>query len=95
MRTIDAIAQILKKEGIEYLSAFPTTAVIEAAADVASALSSAGRSALASASAMATPASPTAGRPASSQCSTVPARKTLMPVSQRHFQTPCQCCCSR
>ena len=33
MRTIDAIAQILKKEGIEYLSAFPTTPVIEAAAD--------------------------------------------------------------
>ena len=33
MRTIDAIAQILKKENIEYLSAFPTTPVIEAAAD--------------------------------------------------------------
>ena len=33
MRTIDAIAQILKLEGIEYLSAFPTTPVIEAAAD--------------------------------------------------------------
>ena len=32
MRTIDAIAQILKIEGIEYLSAFPTTPVIEAAA---------------------------------------------------------------
>jgi acetolactate synthase-1/2/3 large subunit len=32
MRTIDAIAQILKREGIEYLSAFPTTPVIEAAA---------------------------------------------------------------
>ncbi|MCI0437552.1 MAG: thiamine pyrophosphate-requiring protein [Chloroflexi bacterium] len=34
MRTIDAIAQILKKEGVEYLSAFPTTPVIEAAAEV-------------------------------------------------------------
>ena len=33
MRTIDAIALILKKEGIEFLSAFPTTAVIEAAAE--------------------------------------------------------------
>ncbi len=33
MRTIDVIAQILKKEGVEFLSAFPTTAVIEAAAD--------------------------------------------------------------
>ncbi len=33
MRTIDAIAQILKLEGVEYLSAFPTTPVIEAAAD--------------------------------------------------------------
>lgn len=32
MRTIDAIAQILKQEEIEYLSAFPTTPVIEAAA---------------------------------------------------------------
>ncbi len=32
MRTIDAIARILKQEGIEYLSAFPTTPVIEAAA---------------------------------------------------------------
>jgi acetolactate synthase-1/2/3 large subunit len=34
MRTIDAIAQILKTEGIEYLSCFPTTPVIEAAAEV-------------------------------------------------------------
>ena len=34
MRTIDAIAQILKAEGIEYLSCFPTTPVIEAAAQV-------------------------------------------------------------
>jgi acetolactate synthase-1/2/3 large subunit len=34
LRTIDAIALILKKEGIEYLGAFPTTPVIEAAADV-------------------------------------------------------------
>ena len=33
MRTIDAIAQILKEEGVEYLSAFPTTPVIEAAAE--------------------------------------------------------------
>ena len=32
MRVIDAISQILLKEGIEYLSAFPTTSVIEAAA---------------------------------------------------------------
>ena len=32
MRTVDVIAQILKQEGIEYLSAFPTTPVIEAAA---------------------------------------------------------------
>ena len=32
MRTIDAIARILKTEGIEYLSCFPTTPVIEAAA---------------------------------------------------------------
>ena len=34
MRTVDAIAQILKREGVEYLSAFPTTQVIEAAAAV-------------------------------------------------------------
>ena len=33
MRTIDAIAHILKEEGVEYLSAFPTTPVIEAAAE--------------------------------------------------------------
>ncbi|MCH7642438.1 MAG: thiamine pyrophosphate-requiring protein [Chloroflexi bacterium] len=33
MRTIDAIALILKKEGIEFLSAFPTTPVIEAIAE--------------------------------------------------------------
>ncbi len=33
MRTIDAMALILKKEGIEFLSAFPTTAVIEAVAE--------------------------------------------------------------
>ena len=33
MRTIDAIALILKKEGIEFLSAFPTTALIEAIAE--------------------------------------------------------------
>ena len=34
MRTLDAIARILKKEGIERLSAFPTTALIESAADI-------------------------------------------------------------
>ena len=34
MRTLDAIARILKKEGIEYLSAFPTTSLIESAADI-------------------------------------------------------------
>ena len=34
MRTIDVIAQILKQEGVEYLSAFPTTPVIEAAAEI-------------------------------------------------------------
>ena len=34
MRTIDAIAHILSLEGVEYLSAFPTTPVIEAAAEV-------------------------------------------------------------
>jgi hypothetical protein len=28
MRTIDAIARMLKAEGIEYLSCFPTTPVI-------------------------------------------------------------------
>ena len=33
MRVIDAISQMLLKEGIEYLSAFPTTSVIEAAAE--------------------------------------------------------------
>lgn len=34
MRTIDVIAQILKQEGVDFLSAFPTTPVIEAAAEV-------------------------------------------------------------
>ena len=34
MRTLDAIARILKKEGIKRLSAFPTTALIESAADI-------------------------------------------------------------
>ncbi len=34
MRVIDAIAQILKLEGVEYLNTFPTTPVIEAAAQV-------------------------------------------------------------
>ncbi len=32
MRTVDVIAQILKQEGIEYLSCFPTTPVLEATA---------------------------------------------------------------
>jgi len=32
MRVIDAIADVLKREGVEYLSCFPTTPVIEAAA---------------------------------------------------------------
>ena len=32
MRTVDAIAEILKREGVEYLSCFPTTPVIEACA---------------------------------------------------------------
>ena len=34
MRTLDAIARILKIEGIENLSAFPTTSLIESAADI-------------------------------------------------------------
>ena len=34
MRTLDAIAHILKTEGVEYLSAFPTTSIIESAADI-------------------------------------------------------------
>ena len=33
MRVIEAIAEILKKEGVKYLSCFPTTPVIEAAAE--------------------------------------------------------------
>lgn len=33
MRTVDAIARILKTEGVEYLSCFPTTPLIEAAAE--------------------------------------------------------------
>ena len=32
MKTVDAIAEILKREGVEFLSCFPTTPVIEAAA---------------------------------------------------------------
>ena len=32
MHTVDAIARIMKAEGIEYLSCFPTTPLIEAAA---------------------------------------------------------------
>ncbi len=34
MNTIEAISEILKREGVEYLSCFPTTPVIEAAAAV-------------------------------------------------------------
>ena len=33
LRTVDAIARILKLEGVEYLSAYPTTPVIEATAE--------------------------------------------------------------
>lgn len=33
MKTVDVIARILKREGIESLSAFPTTPIIEAAAE--------------------------------------------------------------
>ena len=32
MKVVDAIAEILKREGVEYLSAYPTTSVIDAAA---------------------------------------------------------------
>ena len=32
MKTVDAIAEILKREGVEYLSCFPTTPMIESAA---------------------------------------------------------------
>ena len=32
MNTIEAITEILKREGVEYLPCFPTTPVIEAAA---------------------------------------------------------------
>ncbi len=34
MKIIDAIAHIMKKEGVEYLSAYPTTSLIESAADI-------------------------------------------------------------
>jgi acetolactate synthase I/II/III large subunit len=34
MRVVDAVAEILKKEGVEHLSCYPTTAVIEAAASL-------------------------------------------------------------
>ena len=34
MRVIDTISEILKKEGIDYLSCFPTTSIIEAAAEI-------------------------------------------------------------
>ena len=33
MKTVDAITEILKREGVEYLPCFPTTPVIESAAD--------------------------------------------------------------
>ena len=34
MKVLDVIAHIMKKEGVEYLSAYPTTALIESAAEV-------------------------------------------------------------
>ena len=34
MRTFDVIARILQREGVEYLSAYPTTQLIESAAEV-------------------------------------------------------------
>ena len=34
MKVLDTIAHIMKKEGVEYLSAYPTTALIESAAEV-------------------------------------------------------------
>ncbi len=34
MKVLDAIAHILKKEGVEYLSAYPTTALIESTAEI-------------------------------------------------------------
>ena len=33
MKTVDAIAEILKREGVEYLPCFPTTSVIESCAE--------------------------------------------------------------
>src|SRR2546430_4400457 len=34
MKTVDAIAEILKREGVTFLSAYPTTSVIDATAAV-------------------------------------------------------------
>ena len=34
MKVLDAIARIMKKEGVEYLSAYPTTALIESTAEI-------------------------------------------------------------
>lgn len=34
MKVVDAIAAILKREGVEFLSAYPTTPLIESAASV-------------------------------------------------------------
>jgi len=34
MRVVDAIAEILRREGVEFLSCYPTTVMIEAAAAI-------------------------------------------------------------
>ena len=95
MQTIDAIAEILKREGVKYLSCFPTTPVIEAcaAAGIRPIICRQERVGVGIADGY---SRITNGRPPGvSPCSMAPAPKTPTPASPLLSPTRCRSSCFR
>ena len=96
MKTAAAIAEILKREGVDVLFGYPRNACWKQPRLPTSAPSSSGRSASACTWRMPSRGSPAARRSALSACSTAPAPRTPMAALRRHMAIPCRCsCCPR
>ena len=94
LKTVEAIAEILKREGVEYLPCFPTTPVIESCAEWGIRPIVCRQERWGWASPTATAGRTTATRWACSRCSTAPARKTPIPAPPppTPIRRPCCCC---
>ena len=96
MKVVDAIARILKIEGAEFLSAYPTTPMIEAAAaaEIRPVLCRQERVGVGIADGYARVTNgKTLGR--RSACSTAPGPRTRFPASPPRTPTPRRCCSCR